>query len=69
MGNDSQSTRFKQVCYSEVLLPNGKLVERMVIVLNHSSQVVNFYPLEKEEPFTEWRDERFVLTEDMLAHE
>ncbi len=58
---------YRFVCYAEVEFSDGSVQQRHVIVSDKAGKVVCSYPLEKEEPFTEWRNERFVVTEEMLS--
>ncbi len=64
--NSYHHPEYRRVCYAEVVFPDGRTAERQVLVFCKDGSVVDSYPLEKEEPFTEWRNERFVVTEDML---
>lgn len=58
---------YRRVCYAEVEYPDGRKVLRHVVVFDKCGRIVSFYPLEKEEPFTEWRNECFVVTKEMIS--
>lgn len=51
----------RQIAYSRVLCPDGRLLRREVIVFGDDGSPQCHYPLPGELPFVEWRDETFEL--------
>lgn len=58
---------YRRVCYAEVVFPDGSKALRYVVVFDKCRKIVSSYPIEKEEPFTEWRNERLVVTKELLS--
>lgn len=58
---------YRRICYAEVEYPDGSKAQRRVLVFDNSGKIVSSYYIEKEEPFTEWRNERLVVTKEMLS--
>ncbi len=58
---------YRRVCYAEVEYPDGRKAKRHIVIFDKFGKVVASYPIDKEEPFTEWRNERLVVTKEMLS--
>ena len=53
----------RRTAFAKVLLPDGQVLEREVVVFDREGHPVSHYPLTREEPFVEWRKETFVYTQ------
>lgn len=50
----------KRIAYAQVKLPNGTLLKRQVVEFQNNNYF-RHYPLTEELPFTEWRNEMYIV--------
>ena len=50
----------KRIAYAQVELPDGTLLKRQVVEFSEG-QYLRHYPLTEELPFTEWRNEKYII--------
>lgn len=52
----------RRTAYSRVVMPDGRVLRREVIVFAADGSPESHFPLCEELPFVEWRDETYRLT-------
>lgn len=53
----------KQVAYARVVMPDGQIFKRELVVFDNTGRVLSHSRLTEEIPFTEWRNETFYWRE------
>lgn len=49
----------KQIAFAEVVLPDGEILHREVVVFDENLKAVSHFPLTHEIAFTEWQNKRY----------
>lgn len=44
----------KRIASHRIILPDGRILQNHVVVLEDDGRLVSFHPLQGEEPFTQW---------------
>lgn len=57
----------QRIAFAEIVLPDGKCLNRQVVEFDSEGTPLRHYPLQVEEPFVEWRKTTYCWSSDAQA--
>jgi len=52
----------KRIAFARLVLPDGEERRREVVEFDENGSPQAYHPLTQEEPFTEWRNETYIIS-------